>query len=134
MRKDYSLALSVFEHCSLGDDKCWYCGIQLSNNTKSKDHFWPKSMGGRLKVACCKNCNGMKKNLTPKEFIRHLKYMKGKHPDHAPWQKKFDRMIHSTMSLWNRVEWSMKAGDLHNGHDYNEIVCDKCGSVISIEL
>ncbi len=52
----------------------------------------------------------------------------GKYPE-----IKIKRMIHATLSLWNRVKWSLKDGDLHNGYDYSEIVCECCGSVIGVE-
>jgi len=102
------MKLSVYESRKLGNDKCWYCGSDLFTSAKSSDHFYPKQKKGRLKVVCCANCNRMKGNLTPLEFINLLKSLKKKHPDYQPFQKKFDRMIRATESLWNRVKWSIK--------------------------
>ena len=107
MIRDYSKKLSVYDYASLGDNKCWYCGDVLFPSTKTKDHFWPKSLGGRLKVCCCKNCNALKRNLTPNEFIKLMEKLKNKHPHYAPWQKRFDRIINATETLWEKVKWSV---------------------------
>lgn len=99
--------LSVYESITLGGDKCWYCGEELFPSTKTTDHFWPKIMRGRLKVVCCSNCNHMKGPLTPNGFIDLLYSLKTKHPSYQDWQKRFDRMIHATETLWERVKWSV---------------------------
>lgn len=99
--------LSIYDSKKLGNNKCWYCGCELYISTKTTDHFFPKHMGGRLKVVCCKNCNQEKKGLTPNGFIEHLKKLKNKHPDYQPWQKRFNRMINATQTLWERVKWSV---------------------------
>jgi 5-methylcytosine-specific restriction endonuclease McrA len=85
-------------------DHCWYCGDHFTSWNYTKDHFWPKHMGGRLKVPCCKNCNNEKAHLTPLGFIEKLNKMKTKHPAHV---KRFDRMINATQTLWDRVKWSI---------------------------
>jgi len=100
--------LSVYEsNIPLGRDKCWYCGELLFPSTRTVDHFWPKCMRGRLKVVCCSNCNKMKGRLTPLGFINLLESLKEKYPLYQPWQKKFDRMIRATQTLWERVKWSV---------------------------
>ena len=100
--------LSVYEsNIPLGGDKCWYCGELLFPSTRTVDHFWPKCMRGRLKVVCCSNCNKMKGRLTPLGFINLLESLKEKYPLYQPWQKKFDRMIRATQTLWERVKWSV---------------------------
>ena len=99
--------LSVYTGKKLGGDKCWYCGDELYRSTRTKDHFWPKCLGGRLLVVCCRNCNKMKKDYTPMGFVELIKHTKKKHPDYQPYQKRFDRMIVATTSLWDRVKHSI---------------------------
>jgi len=99
--------LSVYEGKTLGGNKCWYCGDVLFASTSTVDHFWPKSMQGRLKVVCCTNCNRMKGNLTPNGFIALIESLKRKQGKYQPWQKRFDRMIRATQTLWERVKWSV---------------------------
>jgi len=99
--------LSVYEAKKLGGDKCWYCGDDLFASTKTVDHFWPKSMQGRLKVVCCANCNRMKGSLTPNGFIALINSMKNKHGKYQPWQKRFERMVYATETLWERIKWSI---------------------------
>ena len=101
------MLLSVFQYKKLGADKCWYCGDDLFASTKTQDHFYPRSKGGRLMVACCRNCNGMKSDLTPPEFIDEIRILKTKHHPKKEWQSKFDRMIVATETLWDRVSWSV---------------------------
>lgn len=50
--------------------KCFYCGIEGFKMTK--DHFFPKSMGGRLMVYSCHNCNGIKSSKTPIQWIHWI--------------------------------------------------------------
>jgi len=98
--------LSVYDGKKLGGDRCWYCAEYIPNGSyrRTADHFWPKHMKGRLKVVCCKNCNDEKKGLTPNGFIEHLNKLKAKQPYYA---SKFDRMINATVTLWERVKWSV---------------------------
>lgn len=46
-------------------NKCYYCG-NLEKCTK--DHFYPKSKGGKLMVYACKVCQGSKKDLDPTDW------------------------------------------------------------------
>lgn len=46
--------------------KCYYC--DSSNIPLNKDHIIPKSIGGRLLVSSCFNCNNIKSNLSLFEF------------------------------------------------------------------
>ncbi len=98
--------LSVYIGKKLGGDRCWYCGVSIpvGSYRRTADHFFPKSMNGRLKVVCCKNCNDEKKNLTPNGFIIHLEKIKKKQPAHI---EKLNRMINATQTLWDRVKWSV---------------------------
>lgn len=99
--------LGVYTSKTLGGKHCYYCGIELYENVnKSKDHFWPKSLGGTLKVYCCLTCNALKKNMTPMGFVKHLRNLK-KHTKDKFFINKLDRMIKSTTDLWSRVKWSI---------------------------
>ncbi len=108
--------LSVFDNRTLGNtEKCWYCGAEGHTNA---DHFYPKSLGGKLKVRSCKNCNCDKADLTPLEWMNYLRLKRGR------WQrnkvkslesqakfeiKKLDRMIKASLTLWLRVKHSVKS-------------------------
>jgi hypothetical protein len=100
--------LSIYENRTLGGDHCWYCGDWLFEGIKTKDHFWPKSRGGRLMVRCCKNCNGMKGHMTPLIFIAYVKELKAENPAKQNLFPRFDRIIHATQTLWDRVRWSIE--------------------------
>jgi len=97
--------LNVYEGRTLGNRlKCWYCGNDGFTNA---DHFWPKSMRGRLKVRSCSRCNKIKKNLTPNGFIDYLQSLKLKSKSyykHYYTDEQLDRMIRATSTLWERVK------------------------------
>ena len=56
--------------------KCHYCRVTLTRTTATnhradmytRDHIHPKSLGGTKTVPCCLRCNGMKGNLTAREW------------------------------------------------------------------
>ena len=99
--------LSIYEGRSIGNfDKCWYCGVDCKTTA---DHFWPKSLGGRLKVRACANCNREKKGLTPNGWAKYLKGQRDKFEKTGFKHLviKYDRMITATESLWERVKWSI---------------------------
>lgn len=98
---------NVYETKKLGGDTCWYCGITLIPQIRTMDHFWPKSMRGRIKVSCCLNCNRLKKNLTPNGFVDLLKELKQKSPAKDPQTNIYDRMIFATETLWVKVKHSI---------------------------
>jgi len=50
-------------------DKCWYCGQE---EKCTKDHFYPKSTGGRTIVYACRICQGAKGDLMPDKFIEYI--------------------------------------------------------------
>ena len=100
--------LSVYESRTLGGKHCWYCGEWLFHGIATADHFWPKSRKGRLKVRCCKNCNGMKGGMLPLYFIGFIQRVKEETPYKQNLHPKFDRMITATQTLWDRVKWSIK--------------------------
>lgn len=96
--------LSIYDNKTLGDRHCWYCGEWLFEGIRTKDHFYPKRLGGKLKVRCCKNCNGIKSHMTPLRFIEYLQELKA---DHPAKEFGYDRRINATQSLWDRVKWSL---------------------------
>lgn len=97
---------NVFECWILGGDLCWYCGkyIPFHSKKRTKDHFWPKSRKGKLRVVCCLDCNRLKKDLLPHQFLAYLKKQKANDPENA---QKYGRMITATKSLWELVKWSV---------------------------
>lgn len=62
---------SVFSKKKLGnDEECFYC----DKYADTKDHFYPKSLGGKLTVFCCKKCNQDKANLIPKHWLMYIQH------------------------------------------------------------
>lgn len=59
---------------------CHWCGVQLrdpakdkarrSKNSATRDHFVPKSHGGRRTVWSCRHCNQLKGDLFPQRWDR----------------------------------------------------------------
>lgn len=83
------MAYSVLENKTLGNkNKCFYCGIE--GFKMSKDHFFPKSKGGRLMVYSCHNCNSIKADKTPIQWVHWIEH--SNHP-----QRK--RMLVSSITL-----------------------------------
>lgn len=62
-----------------GNDKCYYCGKEVSPNKITLDHIYPQALGGptipQNMVPACRNCNGRKEDMTPEQFraYRNLK-------------------------------------------------------------
>lgn len=75
----------------IGDkNKCTYCGKE---ELCTRDHFFPKSRGGRILVWACRECNYHKQNLMPKAWIDGVIY-------HGVWSKnKKERIINSVQEL-----------------------------------
>lgn len=54
--------------------RCRYCQRLLTDPRKggstasSRDHFVPKCMGGRRTVPCCRACNEIKGDMTPRQW------------------------------------------------------------------
>lgn len=91
---------NIFENRTLGNiKKCWYCGQEGFKMTK--DHYYPKSLGGRLMVRCCHNCNGIKAAKTPIQWIHWIE--ESEHP-----QK--ERMLTASVSLGKKSEYVYKDG------------------------
>ena len=55
---------------------CAYCMDSIDEYSRTVDHLWPKSRGGKLsnsnKVPCCGDCNKMKGDMNIVEFNRAL--------------------------------------------------------------
>ena len=56
--------------------KCVYCGEELTLETRTLDHKFPRDTGG-ISITnnlhpCCSKCNGKKSNLTHKEYLKVL--------------------------------------------------------------
>jgi hypothetical protein len=108
--------LSIYNPITLGNKyKCWYCGEDGFTNA---DHFFPKSLGGRIKVRSCIRCNSEKADLTPSGWMDYLRsyiirLQKNKIKSLDEFCKKeiprTERMIIATQTLWKRVKWSVKS-------------------------
>jgi 5-methylcytosine-specific restriction endonuclease McrA len=77
---------------------CWYCGEKKETN---KDHFWPKSKGGRLTVPSCYECNFLKKARTPLQWAEFIQLRVN---SNLIEKKKGERIINATISLWEKLE------------------------------
>jgi len=55
---------------------CAYCKCELDEYSRTIDHLYPKSRGGKLsnsnKVPCCGDCNKMKGDMSVWEFSKAL--------------------------------------------------------------
>ena len=76
---------------------CWYCG---NNGPTNKDHFYPRSKGGRLIVMSCFPCNNEKDNKTPLEWAD---YIQKKIDNGGIEVQKGERMIRATLTLWENT-------------------------------
>jgi 5-methylcytosine-specific restriction endonuclease McrA len=48
--------------------QCSYCGRFLSMKQMTRDHIYPKSLGGIVTTTACYDCNREKKDLKPIEY------------------------------------------------------------------
>lgn len=48
--------------------QCSYCGIFLPSKRLTRDHVYPKSLGGVITTPCCRPCNEAKTNKLPIEW------------------------------------------------------------------
>jgi hypothetical protein len=113
---DPARRLNIHQARNLGNrEKCWYCGAE---GPTTGDHFYPKSLGGRLKVRACTSCNNAKADLTPLEWMKYLRQTRNR------WSRikskflqeqadaeiaKINRMLRATFTLWIRVKHSVKS-------------------------
>jgi hypothetical protein len=117
--------LSIYSKVTIGKNyKCYYCHRKGYTN---KDHFYPKSQGGKLKVRSCKECNSLKGDSTPIEWLKIINkklahcellqkdkkgcnygyYIKSRCPDEdCPIRQKLIDMQQAIMILNDRVAWS----------------------------
>lgn len=65
--------------------ECIYCfrsmhdrlpGVHTQSD-RTGDHYVPRSRGGRKVVDCCRRCNGLKKDMTPVEWMRFMTKNRG---------------------------------------------------------
>jgi 5-methylcytosine-specific restriction endonuclease McrA len=58
---------------------CFFCTSPIDEWSRTTDHLIPESRGGiranKNKVPCCGDCNKLKGDMTPEEFVRALKAM-----------------------------------------------------------
>lgn len=45
--------------------QCSYCGDFVSTREITRDHSWPKSLGGVITTPSCDSCNTIKRNTKP---------------------------------------------------------------------
>jgi 5-methylcytosine-specific restriction endonuclease McrA len=58
---------------------CFYCGTDVDEFSRTKDHIIPESRGGiranKNSLPSCGDCNRLKADMTPEEFLRAIKSM-----------------------------------------------------------
>lgn len=63
--------------------ECVYCGVILQTVVEvhpghkhpasaTRDHVFPKSLGGHAQVPCCHGCNVTKGNMLPSEWLAYV--------------------------------------------------------------
>jgi len=75
---------------------CYYCKCNLDDYSRTTDHLIPESQGGirsnSNKVPSCRDCNQLKGDMTPDEFliaIGRMIHMQSKlHKKQIGWLKK----------------------------------------------
>lgn len=48
--------------------QCSYCGKFILMRDMTRDHVWPKSLGGEITTTACYECNTKKKDMKPIEW------------------------------------------------------------------
>lgn len=64
----------TFNFVFLRDGKyiqCAYCGIFIYYRKITRDHIYPKSLGGVLKAPACEKCNIAKESMLPIEWAKY---------------------------------------------------------------
>ena len=85
---------------------CAYCKTTLDDYSRTVDHLFPKSRGGKLsnsnKVPCCGSCNKLKGNMSIIEFMRSLNsliyYEQTKHKENISHLKKVKKNVEGLIS------------------------------------
>lgn len=91
---------------------CAYCKVTLDDYSRTVDHLYPKSRGGKLsnsnKVPCCGDCNKMKGNMNVIEFARALNglifYEHTRHKENISKLKKIKLNVESIINGKNERE------------------------------
>lgn len=82
-------------------DNCFYCGRQLDDYSRTVDHLLPQKDGGIRsndnKVFSCKNCNQLKGDMHPHEFVSALdsmiRFQSSNHKRSVGYLKKVKRKV-----------------------------------------
>jgi 5-methylcytosine-specific restriction endonuclease McrA len=45
--------------------QCSYCGKFVNDKYLTRDHVWPKCLGGQIKTPACLSCNTIKGDMKP---------------------------------------------------------------------
>lgn len=64
----YPLEFNFFTKQKNNIIQCSYCGYFFPTKVITRDHIYPKSLGGIATTPSCKSCNELKKNLRPIEW------------------------------------------------------------------
>jgi len=51
--------------------QCSYCGTFVLMRDMTRDHVWPKSLGGEITTTACYRCNTKKKDMKPIEWAEY---------------------------------------------------------------
>jgi 5-methylcytosine-specific restriction endonuclease McrA len=89
---------------------CVYCKKTLDEYSRTIDHLYPKSRGGKLsnsnKVPCCGDCNKMKGDLSLWEFAKALNglifYEHSKHKESLAHLKKIKLNVENLINERDR--------------------------------
>ena len=112
LAKKKKTKMSLFKgRTVLSFNKCYYCGEEGTEEAQlTKDHFYPESKGGRLKVQACYSCNQEKKDMTPEEWISYLQQKLAKVEDkfvNYNERIRLRRMVRKSQQLWDKTKWSL---------------------------
>jgi 5-methylcytosine-specific restriction endonuclease McrA len=68
--------------------RCWYCGIELLEESATIDHIVPRAKGGSDHLdnlaLCCEFCNRAKLDRSVEEFLRWLDFVASPHSFRSP--------------------------------------------------
>lgn len=95
-----------FSKSGVNLDVCAFCKITLDDYSRTIEHLYPKSRGGKLsnsnKVPCCGDCNKLKGNMNIVEFSRALNglifYEHTKHKENLSHLKKIKLNVESLIN------------------------------------
>lgn len=97
---------------------CSYCGVNCEAN---RDHFYPKSRGGKTLIWSCKDCNHAKGRLLPEEWV--IKIDKSLHYS----RHKKNRMIDATYRFISMIpielrDWDEDRSEVESAIDLRNIL------------